>query len=181
MKVFAETERLILRELLPEDAGGMFTLDSDPEVHRYLGNQPITTIEQAQAAIGFIRKQYVDEGIGRWAVIEKASGQFIGWAGLKLVRRETNRHTNFYDVGYRFIRSAWGKGYASEAAKVSVDYAFQHFDIDTLYGMADLENLASNKVLKKSGLRQTAIFDFEGIPHSWHELHRSDWERMRSS
>jgi ribosomal-protein-alanine N-acetyltransferase len=80
MKVFIETERLILRELVPIDAEGMFELDSDPLVHTYLGESPITTIEQAKANIALIRKQYVDNGIGRWALIEKQTGNFMGQA-----------------------------------------------------------------------------------------------------
>ena len=69
MKIFAETERLILRELLPTDAEGMFEMDGDPEVHLYLGNNPVKSIEQSEADIEFIRKQYIEKCIGRWAVI----------------------------------------------------------------------------------------------------------------
>lgn len=86
MKIFAETERLLLREFLATDAPGMFALDSDPIVHRYLGNKPAQTIGQSHETIAFIRKHYVENGIGRWAVVEKSTNQFIGWAGLKLVR-----------------------------------------------------------------------------------------------
>jgi len=59
MKIFAETERLILREIDQEDAQGMFLLDSDPEVHTFLGNNPITSLKQATDTIEFIREQYV--------------------------------------------------------------------------------------------------------------------------
>src|SRR5688572_5204127 len=104
MKIFAETPRLILRELHPSDDAGMFELDSDPEVHRYLGGQTVESIDQCRAIIEMVRQQYIDNGIGRWAVIEKSSGSFIGWAGLKLVRTITNGHTDFYDLGYRLIR-----------------------------------------------------------------------------
>jgi RimJ/RimL family protein N-acetyltransferase len=78
MKVFVETERLILREMLPEDEKGMFELDSDPEVHRYLGNNPVKSIDQVRNIINSVRLQYKENGIGRWAVIEKASNEFIG-------------------------------------------------------------------------------------------------------
>ena len=71
MKIFAETDRLILREILPTDIDGMYELDSDPEVHRYLGNQPVTNKDQVVEVINFIRQQYIDNGIGRWAIIDK--------------------------------------------------------------------------------------------------------------
>jgi ribosomal-protein-alanine N-acetyltransferase len=77
MQVFLETDRLIIREILPSDEVGMFELDSDPEVHKYLGNKPITNLEQARLNIEFIRQQYKDNGIGRWAVIEKESKSLL--------------------------------------------------------------------------------------------------------
>lgn len=104
MRIFVETDRLILRELLPQDELGMFELDSDPEVHRFLGNQPIKDIERIREVITFVRQQYVDNGIGRWAMVEKHTNQFIGWTGLKLVKEEFNHHINYYDLGYRLIR-----------------------------------------------------------------------------
>ena len=169
MKIFAETERLVLREFLPTDAPGIFALDSDPEVHRYLGNRPIQTIEQSQETIAFIRQQYQENGIGRWAVIDKASTEFIGWAGLKLVREPINHHVDFYDVGYRFIRRYWGRGFATEAAQASVDYGFQVLNLPTLYAMADMRNLVSRTVLAKVGLRHVGVFEHEGVPTAWLE------------
>ena len=73
MKIFAETERLILRELLKSDADGMFELDSDPLVHQYLGNKTISNINQSIELIDFVRQQYIDHGIGRWAIIDKST------------------------------------------------------------------------------------------------------------
>jgi [ribosomal protein S5]-alanine N-acetyltransferase len=70
-KIFIETERLILREIVPTDVDGLFELDSDPEVHRYLGNKTIDSREKIVELIEFIRKQYADNGIGRWAIIDK--------------------------------------------------------------------------------------------------------------
>ncbi|UOQ67005.1 GNAT family N-acetyltransferase [Hymenobacter volaticus] len=172
MKIFAETERLLLRELLPTDAPGMYALDSDPAVHRYLGNNPVQTIEQSQETIAFIRKQYTENGIGRWAVIQKATNEFIGWVGLKLVREPINNHVDFYDVGYRFIRQHWGQGFATEAAQASVTYGFEVLEAPMLYAIADMQNVASRAVLAKVGLRHVAVFDYEGVPTAWLEARR---------
>lgn len=84
MKIFAETERLILREILPTDVNGIYELESDPEVHKYLGNNPVSDINQIVDGINFIRQQYIDNGIGRWAIIDKKNNNFIGWTGLNL-------------------------------------------------------------------------------------------------
>jgi len=121
-----ETDRLILRELTADDASGMFEMDSNPEVHRYLGNKPVTSIEQSIRDIEFVRRQYRENGIGRWAVILKSTGQFIGWSGLKLITEPVNGQTNYYDVGYRFIKKHWGNGYATESAKTAITLASRY-------------------------------------------------------
>jgi ribosomal-protein-alanine N-acetyltransferase len=169
VKIFAETDRLILRELVPSDKNGIFELDSDPEVHRYLGNKPISSPEQAMHTIELIRQQYLTHGIGRWAAIEKNSHNFVGWAGLKLNTETINNHIDFYDVGYRFIKKYWGKGYAAETAKAAVQYGFHYLRLKHIYGMAHMENKASIKVLKKTGLRYIETFDYNGAQTDWFE------------
>jgi ribosomal-protein-alanine N-acetyltransferase len=175
MKIFAETERLILRELIPTDEEGMFALDSDPEVHRYLGNNPFTSIEQSRQEIGFIEKQYAENGIGRWAVIEKSTNNFIGWSGLKLSTKEVNKHTDFYDIGYRLIKKYWGKGYATESAIAALNYGFDELKLNEIYGMADVNNTGSNNILKKLGLTFIETFDYDGVPYNWYEIKRSEF------
>jgi RimJ/RimL family protein N-acetyltransferase len=129
LQIFTKTERLILREILPEDDEGLFQLDSDPDVQQFLGKKPIKSIEEAREVVRFIRQQYFDNGIGRWAVIEKSSNNFIGWAGLKLIREPVNNHCNYYDLGYRLIKRYWGQGFATEAAKASLKYGFSEMKI----------------------------------------------------
>lgn len=182
MKVFAETERLILRELLTTDIDGMFELDSDPVVHKYLGNNPIKTKEEAIKAISFIRQQYVERGVGRWAVIEKATGEFTGWSGLKLNKKdeELNGKFNFYDVGYRFIPRYWGKGYATESAIAALKYGFETMNLQTIVGAAEQENIGSNKILKKIGLKFCNEFTYNDIPCNWYELNIEDYGKEMS-
>ncbi len=175
-KIFLQTNRLILREIIPEDETAFFELDSDPEVHKYLGNNPVTSIEQIRAAIQFIRQQYVDNGIWRWAVIEKSTNNFIGWAGLKLITEQINNHINYYDLGYRFIKKYWGLGYATEAAKASLEYGFDQLNLNEMYAMADVENSASNNVLKKIGFSFIETFDYERIKHNWYKIKKENWE-----
>lgn len=171
-----ETERFILRPFKEEDAAGLFELDSDPEVHRYLGNQPITTLQQAQDVISFIRQQYKDNGIGRWAVINKATGEFTGWSGLKWNTAPCNGYDTFYDVGYRLIRRFWGQGIATETGKAALHYAFTRLKADAVYARAHVNNLASNAVLKKLGLRFVNELVEDELPINWYELHASIWK-----
>jgi len=79
MKTIIETERLYFREILPEDGPGMFEMDSDPDVHRFLGRRPVKTLAESLAQIENIRQQYVDYGVARLAIVEKGTDQFVGW------------------------------------------------------------------------------------------------------
>ena len=168
MQIFVETPRLILRELLASDAEGMFELDSDPLVHKYLGNKPIEHIDESRKIIDFIREQYISNGIGRWAVIEKSTNTFLGWSGLKLVTDTINGHNNYYDLGYRIIPRYWGKGYASESAIASVQYGFDTMGLKEIFGIAEEGNIASQNVLQKAGLKFVEDFMYEETQMKWY-------------
>jgi RimJ/RimL family protein N-acetyltransferase len=177
-----ETERLILRELLPTDVDGMFQLDSDPHVHTYLGNKPISSKQQAEDVIHFVRQQYIDNGIGRWAIVEKTTNTFIGWTGLKLVKEMTNKHINYYDLGYRLIRDYWGKGFATESASASLAYGFDTLKLNEVFAAADIENKGSNKVLKKLGFTQLEPFLYDNTtPHNWYKITQQEWKNTSNS
>lgn len=176
MKIIAATERLIIREILPSDVEGMYALDSDPEVHRYLGNKPVTQKEQIVDVIKMIRQQYLDFGIGRWAVIDKKTNDFMGWTGLKFVTETTNGHQYYYDLGYRLIRKYWGQGIATETALISLEYAFNILGVHEVFAAAHMENIASNSVLKKVGLRPIETFYYSDIKCNWYKIDKRDYE-----
>lgn len=183
MKFHIETERLILREMRPTDLEGMFELDSDPEVHKYLGNKPIKSKEESVKIIQSVIKQYKERGIGRWTAIEKSTGEFIGWSGIKLnagEKEKLNGKTNFYDVGYRLIPKYWGKGYASESAFASLYFGFNKLNIQTMCGAAEIDNNASNKILKKIGLKFINDFILEDEKVNWYELNKSNYAKTMS-
>jgi ribosomal-protein-alanine N-acetyltransferase len=165
-----ETERLILREILPSDDQSMFELDSDEAVHEFLGKKPVQTIHEIRNIIERIRTDYTKYGVGRLAVVEKNSLQFIGWAGLKFVPVTINQHHDFYDVGYRLQRKYWGMGYATEAAQASVQYAWKYLNIPLLHAFADCNNVSSRNVLQKTGFKYINDFYYENDLHAWYEL-----------
>jgi [ribosomal protein S5]-alanine N-acetyltransferase len=173
VQVFVETDRLILREIVASDANDMFLLDSDPLVNKYLGNKPVKSLAESSAIIEFIRKQYQDNGIGRWAVILKQTNAFIGWSGLKL--EDGIREDNYYDLGYRFIPKYWEKGYATEAAIASLDYGFNTLKYNEICAAAEIDNIGSNKVIQKLGMSWIETFMFENDLHNWYELKRQNW------
>jgi RimJ/RimL family protein N-acetyltransferase len=179
MKIFAETKRLILREILESDLDGMFELDSDPEVHKYLGNKTVSDKNQIVEVIAFVRQQYIDNGIGRWAVIDKRTNAFIGWTGLKFITELTNGFKDYYDLGYRLIRKYWGQGIATETALISLDYAFNKLKIEEVYAAASCENLASNKVLQKVGMSFIETFCYEDIKCNWYKIDKNIYESKK--
>lgn len=173
-----ETKNLILRHLNLSDLEGLFELDSNPIVHKYLGNNPVKTIEQSKKGIEFNIQQHIDRGIARWATIEKSSGDFIGWSGLRLNSDLTyNNKTNFYDVGYRFIPRYWGKGYATESSIIAVDYFFNIMKKDLLCGISETRNIASNKILQKIGLQFINDFKIDAVNAKWYELKKQDYAK----
>ncbi len=162
MKFHIETDRLLLREFRESDLEGIFELDSNPNVHRYLGNEPIHTKEEARKVIESVQNQYQERGIGRWAAIEKETGEFIGWSGLRLnTEYNMNGFTRYYDVGYRLIERYWGKGYATESGLAAVQYAFETMRLPEIYATTDIANEASHKALLKIGLRYEEDFFYE--------------------
>ena len=180
MKYHLETKRLIIREIREADLEGMFELDSNTEVHKYLGNNPIKTKKEAKNQIQFIRDQYKERGIGRFAVIEKKSGEFIGWSGFKLNKGEKeilNGFDNFIDIGYRFIPKYWKKGYGLEAAIACLDFGFKTLNYDVIYGAADVENIGSNKILQKIGLQFVNEFKHHNVKVNWYQLKKENYEK----
>jgi RimJ/RimL family protein N-acetyltransferase len=171
-----ETQRLILREMQANDDKAMFELDSDPEVHKFLGNNPYTTIEQSREIIASVQRQYVTNGIGRWVVIEKSTNSFVGWSGLKFLTEPVNNRYNIYDVGYRLLKKYWGKGYATESALAAIDYGFNNLKLEEIFAAANINNTQSINALHKCGLKFIEHFDHNGIACNWYKITKNDWE-----
>lgn len=159
-----ETERTIMRKLTKEDANSFYTLNLDEEVLKYTGDKPF---ENLQASIDFLTSydQYEKYGVGRLAVIDKATLKFIGWCGLKY-----SQDNNEYDIGFRFYRNYWNKGFATETAKKCLDFGFNELRIEKIVGRAMRENIGSIKVLEKIGMKFKESFDFEGQEGVIYEL-----------
>ena len=158
-----------------DDVDPFFEMDSDPEVHRYLGTQPAQNKDQVADMIKYIRQQYIDNGIGRWAIVDKSTNQFIGWTGLKLVKDIMNNQTNYYDLGYRLIRRYWRQGYATETGPPSLSYGFDILNLNEIIATVNCENAASNKVVEKFGFTLFETFYLHELKHNWYKIHKNDW------
>jgi RimJ/RimL family protein N-acetyltransferase len=169
MNLQIETNRLLLRPLELSDAEGMFEMDNNPNVHRYLWQSPTQEISETMKIIEMVQKQYADNKIGRFATILKETGEFIGWTGIKFVNDHVeNGNTNFYDYGYRLNEKFWNKGYATEASKAWLDYGFNQMNIKTMHAYTHAQNGASNQVLQKVGFQFMEDYpDTEGVMWKW--------------
>ncbi|HEY0091033.1 MAG TPA: GNAT family N-acetyltransferase, partial [Flavobacterium sp.] len=126
-------------------------------------------IEQSRDIIKILQQQYIDNGIGRWAVLLKESNQFIGWAGLKLIRNVNDR-LEFYELGYRLITKYWGKGYAFEASKAILDYGFKEMNIEVICAQTSSENKKSQHLLLKLEFTYMNTFEYDGGYDQWYEI-----------
>lgn len=166
MQPIIQSNRLIFREFTANDAPLMYELNSDPEVVKYVHEKPTTSLELALSAItNNILPQYATYGYGRWAVFLKASDTFIGWCGLKY-RPERKE----IDLGYRFMRQYWGRGYATESAKAVLEYGFRTLHLPKITAMAHIENLASLRVIEKCGLQFQCFEEVDTCPVKTYSL-----------
>ena len=158
MKIIFETERLLVREYVEEDAAAFFKLNSDPEVLRFVPDKPLPDVEQArQMLVDHPIADYRKHRFGRGACILKSTGEQIGFAGLKYLEE-----LGEVDIAYRLRPAHWGQGLATEAALASIRYGFADLDLKQIIGLVMPENIASVRVLEKTGLRYAETVTFWG-------------------
>jgi RimJ/RimL family protein N-acetyltransferase len=154
MKKIIETNRLYLRELTVADAENSYLLNSDEDVIKYTGDKTFDSINEAKSFLENYNP-YQEYGYGRWAVIAKSNEEFLGWCGLKY-----SPEIDEVDIGFRFFKKHWNKGYATESAKACLDYGFEKLSLKTIVGRAMEANVASIKVLEKLGMTFVGKFEF---------------------
>ncbi|MEO1516508.1 MAG: GNAT family N-acetyltransferase [Bacteroidota bacterium] len=154
-----ETDRLYLRVFVPSDAQGFYALNADEEVMRYTGDLPFESVEEAGRFIQAY-DHYQRHGYGRWTVLDKQTGTYLGFCGLK-----HHADKKEVDIGFRLLRQYWGRGLATEAARACLDYGFKEQKMACIVGRAQSENAASLRVLQKLGMRY--CFDFVEDAQDW--------------
>lgn len=168
MKVFLETERLILRYFTEADAENLFQLDSDPEVMRFInGGKPTDyQVIQTQVLPKFLGHYEKYGDFGGWAVIEKNNQNFIGWlifrpaCEYRFAAELNLAEDDEIELGYRLCRSSWGKGYATEGSRALINKGFTELDVKKICAWALAKNKASTRVMQKVGLKLEREFMF---------------------
>ena len=169
--ILLETERTWLRKLTPDDAVDFYALNLDPEVIRYTGDQPFSNPDEAQKFLqGY--DQYEKYHTGRLAVIEKENQRFIGWCGLKYTPELKE-----YDLGFRFFRKYWNRGFATETARACLLFGFNQLNLDAIVGRAMHANQASIRVLEKIGMNFVKEVEFELHPGVLYRVSRDEYQK----
>lgn len=164
MNVFLETERLILREFTVEDVDHLVELDSDPEVvHFITGGEP-TSREYVETELipAYLDYHRRTPGFGFWAVIEKSSGEFLGWFHF---RPGEGHPPDEPELGYRLRRAAWGHGYAVEGSRALIDKGFTDLGVRRVLAETMAVHTASRRVMEKSGMRLLRTFHADWPVH----------------
>ena len=181
------TERLVLRGWRPEDLDPYAALNADPEVMEQFGSvidRPTSDAEAMRFATDLER-----DGWGHWVVTLPADDRLIGFTGLDVVDFPES-WTPATEIGWRFARHAWGHGYATEAARAVLAFAFETLALDAVVSFTATTNLRSQRVMERIGMRRdpAADFDHPRVPeghrlrrHVLYRLDRFTWEAAQSA
>lgn len=187
VRVVAQTERLKLRTWDDEGQAEFVRVTNTPAVMRWLGG--VASPELMAAAIERIRGFDRDHGHTFWLVERKADKAILGFCGLKRVNAPGAEHLHgAFEIGWRLREDAWGKGFASEAARRCMDLAFEDFGASFVVALTVAGNLASQKVMARLGMRRVPHLDYADrrfpMPGEWNPtivtlIRRAEWFAQR--
>ncbi|MFC7621318.1 GNAT family N-acetyltransferase [Microlunatus sp. GCM10028923] len=151
------TDRLLLRRWRESDLEPWAAINADPEVREHLG--PVLSRAESDASVRRFEADFERRGYGWWAVEVQATGELIGFAGLDDVEDELP--FGGVEIGWRLARSAWGKGYASEAARAVLTFGFDVLRLSEILALTTATNLRSQAVMQRIGMTRDPARDFD--------------------
>lgn len=176
MIVPAPTSRLALRAWRDEDLPAFAAMHADTRVMKYFPAS--LTPEESAAFFERIRCEFTTEGFGLYAIERREDGMLLGFTGLHRITFDGELHGHI-EIGWRLRADAWGKGYATEAAKACLDLAAEH-GIGEVVAFTTLQNAPSQRVMQRLGMELMYEFDHPALP-SGHPLLRHVLYRIRLS
>ncbi|GAA1667627.1 GNAT family N-acetyltransferase [Kribbella yunnanensis] len=164
------TDRLLLRQWRDSDREPFAALNADPAVMEHFPR--LVTREESDALIDRASASITDQGWGLWAVEVRETGEFIGFTGMAVPRFEA-AFLPGVEIGWRLAKSAWGNGYAPEAARAVLDFGFGPAGMSEILSFTAATNLPSQRVMQKIGMihDEAGDFDHPRIP-AGHRLQR---------
>jgi RimJ/RimL family protein N-acetyltransferase len=175
-----DTERLAFRAWQDKHRAPFAAMNADPEVMRYF--PALLSSEQSNAGIDIWRQQFADKGWSNWAVELLETGEFMGFIGLSVPRRQLP-FSPCVEIGWRLKRTTWGKGYATEGAKQCLRIGFEQLGLEEVVSFTTLTNRASVKVMQRIGMTNAnANFEHPAVPeghplraHCLYRITRTQW------
>ncbi len=143
-----ETGRWYLRPFTSDDLDAFASMNADADVMRYIGDGKPQTRAQTEMRLNAILDHWDQHGFGLCAVVDRATRAFIGFCGLQYLD-----NTSEIEIGYRLAKRSWGFGFATEAARASLKHGFEELGLDRIVAVVHPENVASQWVVQKIGLR----------------------------
>jgi RimJ/RimL family protein N-acetyltransferase len=185
-EVVAETGRLRLREWDDEDEVRFYEVMNRPEVMRHLGGVQLP--EEWRSAYGRVRACQAEFGHAFWIVEDRASGDILGFCGIKRVNAPGTDMTGQHEIGWRLRPEAWGRGIAKEAAIAALDLAFGRFAAPHVLALTVPANAPSWGLMKRLGLTRRADLDFIDTrfgpdlnPCIVYRVEAADWPAARAA
>jgi len=156
-----ETSRLTLRQFTENDVDNLFNLNSGPEVMRYLtGGRPTPREEIRDEILPFHLGVYGRlDRLGTWAAESSATREFLGWFHF---RPGPDADITNIELGYRLVRPAWNRGYATEGSRALISRGFTELGVERVFAHTMTLNAASRHVLEKCGLTLVGTIPYEG-------------------
>lgn len=142
-----ETEHLLLRAWRAEDADAWYRVLQEPGLLKYFPDPNPPSRRMADRYIEHHLEHWRTFGYGHWVVTRRDDGSIVGWTGLEYVTELEQT-----ELAYLLSRSVWGRGYATEAGRAAVRFAFDTSGVEELIGLVHPENGASIRVLEKCGM-----------------------------
>ncbi len=165
-----ETPRLLLRPMTPADVDAIFAIIGDPIAMQYYP-RPYTREEAAEWIERNVRR-YENGEYGLLAVVLKSSGEVIGDCGLSWQSADDEP---VLELGYHLRRDHWGHGYATEAARACMNYAFRELQLDKLVSLIRAENRPSRRVAERNGMQGGRQVMHAGLPHLMYAITRENY------
>jgi RimJ/RimL family protein N-acetyltransferase len=181
-QVILTTERLVLRPWTQSDLEPMAAMNADSRVMEYFPG--IKSRAESEKEMESLQEHIEKYGWGFWAASLRETGQWIGLIGLKHVSIAAH-FTPAIEVGWRLSQPFWGKGFATEGARASLQYGFEVLKVPEIVSYAPTQNIPSRRVMERIGMRHDPKDDFdhprlpEGHPlrrHVLYRLKRAEWK-----
>ncbi len=153
-----ETERLLVRPWRGGDRDDYLESCNSEAVTVHLGGPQ--SIEDIDASLERVRISQAEHGFCFWAVERKADGKFLGCCGLKVTADPAFPFDGDIEIGWRFREDAWGQGYAFEAARACLDWAWANLDVPRIVSMTVPANRPSWRLMERLGMERRPDLDF---------------------